>query len=98
MTNTAVHESGSQTMSWKLLVRDGVLFVGLLVAHEALKRLLADGAIVSALFSPGGAHSVATLIVALLLIIVRLTLFVGVPGVLGATAVAQVHRVVRRLR
>jgi hypothetical protein len=98
MTNTATVASGILPTSPKRLVHHGAIFVALLVVHEALKRVLADGAIVSALFSPGGAHSIVTLLVALLLIIVRLTLFVGVPGVLGATALARLHRVVRGLR
>lgn len=62
------------------LVRDVVLVVTLLVAQEAMKRFLSDGGIVAALLSPGGAHSVATLTVALLLIVVRVALVVGVPA------------------
>ena len=77
----------------KRIARDVVILLVLLAAHETLKRVLADGAIVAALFSPGGAHSVLTLLVALLLVVVRLTLFIGVPGFLGASAVSWVRRV-----
>jgi hypothetical protein len=96
MTDMATLMLDFRAMPSKRIARDAVLLLVLVTTHEALKRLLADGAIVSALFSPGGAHSVMTLIVGLVLVVIRLILFVGVPGVLGAMAVTQVHRAVRR--
>ncbi|HEX4339393.1 MAG TPA: hypothetical protein VH062_25980 [Polyangiaceae bacterium] len=70
--------------------RDLLMLAVLVALHEGMKRALADGALVTALFSPGGAHSAATLLVGLLLIACRLTLFIGVPGWFVATAVSAI--------
>jgi hypothetical protein len=61
-------------------IRDGLVITALAVAHEAMKRSLADGALVAALLSPGGAHSAVTLLLGLLLVLVRCALVVGVPA------------------
>ena len=77
--------------------RAAAMAVGLVVLHEAMKHALSDGAMVSALFSPGGAHSVLTLLAALLMLVVRLALLVALPGAIGAAlAAAAVSAVVRR--
>jgi len=85
-------------MNVKKLRRDALLFVVLVVVHEVLARSLADGQIVSALFSPGGAHSAWVLATGALLLVLRVALLVGVPGWLGSQMAILLFTQVRRLR
>jgi hypothetical protein len=82
--------------TWK---RDAALVVGLIVLHEAMKRALSDGALVAALLSGGGAHSLPTIFAGVLMLTLRLALLVLIPGFVGAAlATAAVSAVTRRLR
>jgi hypothetical protein len=81
---TRVVETAS--LSWR---RDGLFVAGLLVAHEGMKRFLVDGGLVAALLTPGGAHSMFTLLLALLLVLVRFALIVAIPAVLLGKAFEQ---------
>ena len=78
---------------WK---RDAVLLLGLVLLHECLKRALSDGALVAALLSGGGAHSVLTVFAGMVMLVVRLTLFVVVPGSIGARLAEAATQRVRR--
>ena len=79
--------------------RDAAVALGLVVLHEAMKHALSDGALVAALFTPGGAHSFLTLLAGLLMLVVRFTLLVALPGSIGgALAAAAVSAATRRLR
>jgi hypothetical protein len=80
MTTDIVDEASP---SW---TRDALLIAGLVVAHEVMKRFLADGGLVAALLSPGGAHSAFTLLLALLLVVVRFAIVVAVPAFLAGKA------------
>ena len=66
------------------LRRDGFLLLALVVVHELFRHFLAGEAIVSALFSPGGAHRAGTILLGVAFVALRVALFVGVPGWVGA--------------
>jgi hypothetical protein len=77
------------------LRRDVVVLAILIVVHEGMKRALANGALVAALFSPGGAHSSLTLGLGLLLLVCRLGLLVAAPGWAVATGFDLLSRNLR---
>jgi len=62
------------------LQRDVLLAIVLFALHALLRRELAGDAIVSALFAPKGPHAAWTLLLGLSFVVLRVVLFVGVPG------------------
>jgi hypothetical protein len=81
--------------NWK---RDGVVLAVLVLLHELCRRALADGVIVSSLFAPLGIKTALTLASALVFLVIRLTLYVGVPGWLGARLVLTAAGYLERRR
>jgi hypothetical protein len=79
------------------LALDAALVLGLIVLHEGMKRALSDGALVAALLSGGGAHSLLTMCAGVLMLTVRVTLFVVVPGSIGARVAAAALSAATRL-
>jgi hypothetical protein len=75
-----------------------IVLAVLVTFHEICRRALADGVVVSSLFAPLGIKTALTLVAALVFIVVRLTLYVGVPGWLGAQAVLAAAGYVERRR
>ena len=67
-------------MNRRTFVRDVVLAIALFALHALLGRELAGDAIVSALFAPKGPHATWTLVLGSSFVVLRVVLFVGVPG------------------
>jgi hypothetical protein len=76
------------------LKRDVGILAVLVALHELLAYLLGGDVVVSALFAPQGIRALGLLAVALLFVVLRVVLFVGVPGWLGAVLFEAVFRAV----
>ena len=64
--------------------------------HEVLRRSLAGEAVVSALFAPKGPHTMTTLALGLAFVLLRVVLFVLVPGCAGAFICREIATRIRR--